>query len=309
MLLTYETIEAAVERARERLTDKPEHIAELDEKGRERVLVLKTLLLTGLRSGELRSITIGQAHLDDVMPYIELAARDEKNRDGSDLPLRPDLTEDIGDWLRSRQTSPTLRFDGGDALPPDAPLFYVPTGLRRMLNSDLQAAGIAKRDNRGRSIDVHALRYTFGTMLSQNGVVPRTAQAAMRHSKIDLTMNCYTDPRLLDVSGALDALPTLSLTIDPDQTRIQAAATGTEGDATKKFPPLFPPGIAQSGRSESSGVTLAFRSAEECDDNPIDVTSMPDNEKDPLSDADDGSSLRVSNRVRTGDLRNHNPAL
>ena len=33
----------------------------------------------------------------------------------------------------------------------------------------------------------------------------------MRHSSIDLTMNVYTDPRLLDVHGALDSLPTLSL--------------------------------------------------------------------------------------------------
>jgi integrase len=70
--LTFETIEAAAERARERLADKPERIAELEAKGRERALVLKTLLLTGLRSGELRSITVGQVHLDDAMPYIEL---------------------------------------------------------------------------------------------------------------------------------------------------------------------------------------------------------------------------------------------
>ena len=40
---------------------------------------------------------------------------------------------------------------------------------------------------------------------------------------------------------------------------------------------------------------------------PVDVTSMPVNEKDPLSVADSGSLSRVSNRVRTGDLRNHNP--
>ncbi|MCX7409352.1 MAG: hypothetical protein NTZ32_14835 [Planctomycetales bacterium] len=33
-------------------------------------------------------------------------------------------------------------------------------------------------------------------------VTPRTAQDAMRHSNIDLTMNVYTDPKLLDVQGA-----------------------------------------------------------------------------------------------------------
>jgi hypothetical protein len=29
----------------------------------------------------------------------------------------------------------------------------------------------------------------------------------MRHSSIDLTMNIYTDPTLLDVAGAINALP------------------------------------------------------------------------------------------------------
>ena len=33
----------------------------------------------------------------------------------------------------------------------------------------------------------------------------------MRHSDINLTMNIYTDPRLLDVAGAMDALPLLPL--------------------------------------------------------------------------------------------------
>ena len=39
------------------------------------------------------------------------------------------------------------------------------------------------------------------------GSPPRTAMAAMRHSRIELTMNLYTDPTLLDVTGAVEALP------------------------------------------------------------------------------------------------------
>jgi integrase len=58
---------------------------------------------------------------------------------------------------------------------------------------------------RGRTLDVHALRTTFGTLPSKGGVAPRTAQAAMRHSDIKLTMSVYTYPNLLDVRGALDA--------------------------------------------------------------------------------------------------------
>ncbi len=87
---------------------------------------------------------------------------------------------------------------------------------------------IDKRDDRGRTLDVHALRHTFGTLLSKGGVAPRTAQAAMRHSKIDLTMRIYTDPRLLDVHGALGVLPVLPLD-GAGVTSEAARATGTEG--------------------------------------------------------------------------------
>ena len=31
--------------------------------------------------------------------------------------------------------------------------------------------------------------------------------AAMRHSRIDLTVSYYTDPILLDVAGAMESLP------------------------------------------------------------------------------------------------------
>jgi hypothetical protein len=44
---------------------------------------------------------------------------------------------------------------------------------------------------------------------SQRGL--HTAQAATRHSSSGLTMDGYTDPSLLDVAGAPEALPELSV--------------------------------------------------------------------------------------------------
>ena len=87
----------------------------------------------------------------------------------------------------------------------------MPKDFVKIFERDLAAADIPKRDERGRTVDLHALRHTFGTHLSRNGVAPRTAQAAMRHSSLDLTMNVYTAPSLLDVAGALATLPELSL--------------------------------------------------------------------------------------------------
>ena len=111
-------------------------------------------------------------------------------------------------------------------LPPDTPIFTVPAGLVRILDRDLQLAGIPKRDERGRTVDVHAMRHTFGTLLSKGGVTPRTAQAAMRHSDVNLTMNTYTDPKLLDVAGAMEALPALPLGAGPQREAVAAKCNG-----------------------------------------------------------------------------------
>ena len=84
------------------------------------------------------------------------------------------------------------------------------------------------------------MRTSFSTLLSKGGVAPRTAQAALRHSDIKLTMETYTDPKLLDVKGALDALPRLPLSDAPSPQREAAKATGTEG----KLPNLVAPAVA-----------------------------------------------------------------
>ena len=49
----------------------------------------------------------------------------------------------------------------------------------------------------------------MATGASKNGVPPGTAHAVLHHSSVDLTMNVQTDPTLLDVAGALAALPDL----------------------------------------------------------------------------------------------------
>src|SRR5262249_13707449 len=136
--------------------------------GRERAMVYKTFLLTGLRRGELASVTVGQLHLDGPIAFLTLDASDEKSREGNDLPLRDDLAADLRDWLPDKlsRVQPKARQAGEPipaGLPPDTPLFTVPIELVKILNRDLRLAGIPKCDDRGRTLDVHALRHTFGT--------------------------------------------------------------------------------------------------------------------------------------------------
>lgn len=132
-------------------------------------------------------------------------------------------------------------------LPSEHPLLNVPTGLLRILNRDLAMAGIPKKDERGRTVDLHAMRHTFGTLLSKHGVAPRTAQAAMRHSSMDLTMNVYTDPKLLDVAGALERLPALPLTAEHSTSSENERATETYDLGRSEFAPTS----VKSCKSES----------------------------------------------------------
>jgi integrase len=124
--------------------------------------------------------------------------------------------------------------DSVQAPPSGSPSVQCVGGFRQGSRQRSGRADISKRDERGRTVDLHALRHTFGTHLSKNGVAPRTAQAAMRHSSLDLTMNVYTDPSLLDVAGALEALPKLPLSRavqsgqrlrdGPDRASVESAA-------------------------------------------------------------------------------------
>ena len=300
---------------------RPETRARLVALGYERALIYKTLVLTGLRKSELASLTMGQCHLDGSTSFLELAAGDEKNREGSLLPLRADLATELREWIELKTTSPKSTQDAGSdaaTIPftPEVtqaaerdtgdsrrrqqrtgqewtalPLFNVPAGLVRILNRDLKAAGIPKVDDRGRSLDVHALRHTFGTLLSKGGVAPRTAQAAMRHSHIDLTMNVYTDPRLLDVEGALEVLPALPLDAGQAPYQQPAQATGTDDrNALCLVAPMVAPNLVQPCISESIPVTTRELSSDDDRSSRCDVTAGVVTKKDPLSHADNGSS-------------------
>ena len=173
-----------------------ERRSELERIGLVRALIYKTAILTGLRFNELRTLKVGDRSFGNV-PFVKLQSRNEKNRKGSTLALHSDLAKDLKHWCEGKAT--------GDLV------FCVPAGLLRILDRDLKTAGIPKIDSEGLVVHVHALRHSFGTHLSLAGVAPRIAQAAMRHSNISLTMNTYTDTRLLDTAAAVESLPSFPI--------------------------------------------------------------------------------------------------
>ncbi len=219
--------------------------------GNMRALAYKTMVLTGLRLGELRSIHVSQVYLDHQPPFIELRAADEKARRGAQIPLPADLAADLSDYISRRYSRGTeegraenvVRFGHGD----DPVLFDLPKTMTKVFNRDLAAAGIAtkdasgriiKKDSRGRSVDIHCLRHTYATLLAQANVPLQTAQRLMRHTDPKLTANVYTHLGLLDMAGAVSSLPVL------DMRKRDAAASNLAADSLA--PTLAPtPGFSR----------------------------------------------------------------
>ena len=91
--------------------------------------------MTGLRKGELASLTVASCTSTTPLPYAALDAADEKNREGNDIALRDDLAADLR-AMAGRQAGAGCRAKpGGQAkpiparLPADTPVFDVPDKL------------------------------------------------------------------------------------------------------------------------------------------------------------------------------------
>jgi len=176
----------------------------------ERAILYWLAVETGLRAGELRSLTRASFELDASPPTVTVTAAYPKRRRDDTLPLRSDLAAELRPVLAR--------------LAPGASVFNVPRreNVARMFRADLKAAGIPYRDDAGRVADFHSLRHSFITNLIRAGVHNKTAQDLARHSTPTLTGR-YTHGFKGDDLAVVNALPDLSQR--PQQA---ARATGTD---------------------------------------------------------------------------------
>ncbi len=156
-------------------------------------LIYTTLGWTGLRWGELRALQVRQVYFAESS-CITLDPGQEKNGNGSSIPLKAELAAELKQWIEDRKLSPC------------DPIFIMPSKGMKRFAYDREAAGIIPIDTNGRSIDLHALRYTFATFLNIANVAPRTAMKLMRHSKLEMTTQ-YTDATGIDGMQAVESLP------------------------------------------------------------------------------------------------------
>jgi len=198
----------------------------------ERATLYRLAVETGLRAGELASLTRASFALDGDKPTVTVAAAYSKHRREDVLPLRPDTAADLRAFLacklpdalafnlpKHRPLSEVLRDDLDDARA--AWLKDAPTPQDRKAREESRF--LCYSDSVGRVADFHSLRHTTGSWLAAAGVHPKVAQAVMRHSDINLTMSRYTHVFRGQESDAVAALPDLSKPV-----RKSAKATGTD---------------------------------------------------------------------------------
>lgn len=171
----------------------------LDVSPPHRATVYLTILYTGLRSSELKGLKWQDFDFTASPPCVRVPSSISKNQKASSHTLRPELVAALKNF-KPEHTHPHEWVFRGKV--PRVPTFKV----------DLKRAGIPFEDENGRRIDIHALRKTFGTMLSVIGVPLRVGMELMRHSESKLTEKVYTDASHLPLQSAIEGLPSLKLT-------------------------------------------------------------------------------------------------
>ena len=158
-----------------------------------RKLLYLTAVCTGLRANEIRSLQ--EEHLSIERCDLVLDDNWTKNRQPGRQPIPMELTSDLARFLKNGEAKKlyqkALRRKSARRTPPEAPLLYVPKEPSEGIRIDLKKAEIPRSTPAG-SVDFHAMRTTFSTLLDAVGATERENQALMRHSPQSMTYRHYT---------------------------------------------------------------------------------------------------------------------
>ena len=169
--------------------------------GSERMLLYAVAIQTGLRAGELRSLTRGRLFLDADNAFITCKAGQTKNAKDARQYIRPDLADDLARHIgnktpgagvfnmpRSEDVADMLRADLASARREWLKAArHDPKEYERRIQSDF----LTEKNHEGEVLDFHSLRHTCGAWLAMTGAHPKAVQSVMRHSTITLTMDTY----------------------------------------------------------------------------------------------------------------------
>ena len=190
--------------------------------GRERSLVYRLAVESGLRANEIRQLQ--KNDFDFKRRTVVVKDYVAKNRKADELPLKESTTKKIEDFLSNKL--------------PEATAFNVHDKTALMIQYDLELANIKYKTDDG-TLDFHCLRHTFATQLANSGVHVKTAQKLLRHSKADLTLSIYTHSIRENEEAAINSLPDLDKPVESQNQK----STGTDGkpvDANFLLPVALP---------------------------------------------------------------------
>jgi len=176
-------------------------------------------------------------------------------------------------------------------------------GLADMIRADLEDTGMDWQDNGDGVIDFHSLRHTTASLPAASGVNPKTVQAIMRHSDINLTMSRYSHVFRGAESEAVESFPDFS-----SQGWQKQVATGTDGKpdelpkrAYKKpakksdFDGIQKDADATNWQSGTERKMLNSNTRKSLKSIPLGT------KKEPMSSTDTGSESNGPGRIRTSD--------
>ena len=151
--------------------------------------VLATLLLSGLRSAELLTLTVGSVTGAASERRIHVIGKGGKARS---VPIEDPLYDVIRRYLASRRARfPAKRIGGKSPLFVDGrgePLQR--GGLQYLVEMALRAAGVGDRRSPGAL--VHALRHTYATRLADDGATASEIMVLLGHASLT-TSQAYID--------------------------------------------------------------------------------------------------------------------
>jgi integrase len=172
--------------------------------GADRAMFYLIGAATGYRRSELGSLQRADFDLAGKMPFIRLDASQTKNGKESEQPIPLKLAAELDEWLADKPTN-QLVFPS------------LPEKTAKMLHLDLARCGIKPKDDHGRVVDTHSLRYAYVSALARSGATLKTMQTLARHSDPKLTMNIYAHVHAYDLHGTVEnALPDLTAPEDDE---------------------------------------------------------------------------------------------
>jgi len=164
--------------------------------GPDRAMLYRLAGFTGLRVGELATLTPLHFALDSAPPTVTVEAADAKGKRLEPLPLPAHVVAVVRPWLAKKSQRKPL-WPGAWVRSKQ----YV-----RWLESDLKRAGVAAQDAQGRKATFHGLRRRYVTSVIKTGAGIHEVKRLARHRDLKTTLEYYTDETLADLGAIADRL-------------------------------------------------------------------------------------------------------